>query len=325
MKAIRVIEHGGPEKLVLQETSAPQITDDQVLIDVHYAGINFPDTLIIQGKYQYQPPLPFTPGGEVSGIVATIGKNIKHLKIGDRVISGCSWGGYAEQVASFGTNTYKLPDALPFREGAVFLQTYATTYHALIDRGQAKKGETILILGASGGTGTAAVQVAKALSLTVIACASTAEKRAYCLRQGADHVLDTHDPDIREKIAEITAGRGLDLIYDPVGGAISETVFRSMAFGGRHLIIGFAQGDIPRLPWNLPLLKCASIVGVFWGRFFREFPEENTKNVAVLLDWWNRGMLAPVVHQEFPLANVGEALHSLIEKKVSGKLVLKVK
>ncbi len=325
MKAIRVIEHGGPEKLVFQETSAPSITPDQVLIDVHYTGINFPDTLIIQGKYQYQPPLPFTPGGEVSGTVAAIGKNVTHIKKGDRVISGCSWGGYAEKVASFGTNTYKLPDALPFREGAVFLQTYATTYHALVDRGQAKKGETILILGAAGGTGTAAIQVAKALHLTVIACASTEEKRVHCTHQGADHVLDTNDPTIREKIATITAGKGLDLIYDPVGGAISETVFRSLAFGGRHLIIGFAQGEIPRLPWNLPLLKCASIVGVFWGRFFREFPEENAKNVAALLDWWNQGMLSPVVHQEFPLEKAGEALDALTQKKVAGKLVLKVK
>jgi NADPH2:quinone reductase len=325
MKAIRVIEHGRPEKLVYQETPAPTITDDQVLIDVHYAGINFPDTLIIQGKYQYQPPLPFTPGGEVSGVVSAVGKNITHVQVGDRVISGCSWGGYAEQVASFATNTFKLPNELPLRDGAVFLQTYATTYHALVDRGQAKKGETILILGAAGGTGTAAIQVAKALELKIIACASTEEKREHCIRQGAEHVLETHDPAIREKIAAITNGKGLDLIYDPIGGAISETVFRSMAFGGRHLIIGFAQGDIPRLPWNLPLLKCASIVGVFWGRFFREFPEENAKNVRVLIDWWSRQILKPVVHQEFPLEQASEALGALIEKKVSGKLVLKVK
>mgnify|MGYP002777128864 CR=1 FL=1 len=325
MIAIRVLAHGKPEQLVFQETPTPPISDDQVLIDVHYSGINFPDTLIIQGKYQYQPPLPFTPGGEVSGVVSAVGKNITHLQVGDRVISGCSWGGYAEQVASFGTNTYKLPDELPMREGAVFLQTYATTYHALVDRGQAKKGETLLILGAAGGTGTAAIQVGKVLGLKVIACASTEEKRRHCQEQGSDEVLDSHDPELREKIIKITDRKGLDLVYDSVGGSLSELTFRSLGFGGRHLVIGFATGDMPRLPWNLPLLKCASIVGVFWGRFFREFPEENARNVALLLDWWQQGKLAPMVHAEYPLANASDALTHLIENKVVGKLVLRVK
>jgi NADPH2:quinone reductase len=325
MRAIVVNNLGGPDQLGLASLNTPEITDDQVLIDVHYAGINFPDSLIIQGKYQFQPPLPFSPGGEVSGIVSRIGKNITHLKEGDRVISGCGWGGYAEQVASFGTNTLRLPDELPLREGAILLQTYATTYHALVDRGQVKEGETLLVMGAAGGTGTSAIQLGKALGMTVIGVASTEEKRAYCTSQGADYVLDPTDTQLRDKIQEITNRKGLDVIYDPVGGPLSETLFRSLRFGGRHLVIGFAQGEIPRLPWNLPLLKSASIVGVFWGGFFREYPEKNAHNIEQLFGLWKKGEIHPVVDKELPLAEALFGISQLMKREVKGKMVINVR
>jgi NADPH2:quinone reductase len=325
MKAILVKELGGPELLQFGEAPSPKINDDQVLIEVHYAGINFPDTLIIQGKYQFQPALPFSPGGEVSGIIKEVGSNVKHLKVGDRVISGCGWGGYAEEVVSFGTNTIALPKELPLREGAILLQTFATTYHALVDRGQVKKGETMLVLGAAGGTGTSAIQLGKALGLSVIACASTEEKRQFCLTQGANWALDPSDPEFRNKIGEITNKKGLDLVYDPVGGTLSETAFRSLGFGGRHLVVGFAQGEIPRLPWNLPLLKSASIVGVFWGGFFRDYPEKNAENIQQLFNLWKEEAISPVVDSELQLKDAAEALQKVMNRNVKGKMVLKVK
>ena len=325
MRAILVTQLGGPDKLILGDASTPIINDNQVLIEVHYAGINFPDTLIIQGKYQFQPELPFSPGGEISGIVKKVGANVKHLKEGDRVISGCGWGGYAESVASFGSNTIRLPDELPLREGAILLQTYATTYHALIDRGNVQDGEIMLVLGATGGTGTAAVQLGKAFGLQVIAVASTDEKRQFCLNQGADWVLNPNDPEFRNKIQEITRKKGLDVIYDPVGGLMSETCFRSMGFGGRHLVVGFAQGEIPRLPWNLPLLKSASIVGVFWGGFFREFPDKNAMNIKELFTLWTKGLIKPIVHEELTLKEAPKGLEQLLNKNVIGKLVVNVK
>ena len=325
MRAILVTELGGPDKLTICDAPPPIINDNQVLIDVHYAGINFPDTLIIQGKYQFQPELPFSPGGEVSGLVKKVGANVKHLKEGDRVISGCGWGGYAEEVASFGTNTIQLPDELPLREGAILLQTYATTYHAMIDRGNVQEGEIMLVLGAAGGTGTAAVQLGKAFGLKVIAVASTDQKRKFCSNQGADWVLDPNDPEFRNKIQEITQKNGLDVIYDPVGGTMSETCFRSMGFGGRHLVVGFAQGEIPRLPWNLPLLKSASIVGVFWGGFFRYFPEKNAKNIIELFKLWKKGLIKPIVHKELSLQDAPKGLEQLLNKNVMGKLVVNVK
>lgn len=325
MKAILVTELGGPDKLHFGEAPTPTINDDQVLIDVHYAGVNFPDTLIIQGKYQFQPLIPFSPGGEVSGIIKKVGRNIKHLKIDDRVISGCGWGGYAEEVASFGSSTIILPDELPLREGSLLLQTFATTYHALVDRGQVKKGETMLVLGAAGGTGTAAVQLGKALGMQVIAVASTEMKRQFCLEQGADWILDPSDPEFRKKIGEITNQRGLEIVYDPVGGSMSEMAFRSLGFGGRHLVVGFAQGEIPKLPWNLPLLKSASIVGVFWGGFFRDFPEKNAYNINQLFDLWRRGLITPIVDKELELKHATQGMELLMNKEVMGKIVLRVR
>lgn len=322
MKAILVKEFGGPEKLIIGNAPSPIPNEDQVVISVKYAGVNFPDTLIIQGLYQFQPSFPFSPGGEVSGSVKEVGENVNHLKVGDRVLSGCGWGGFAEEVVSLGANTLKVPEAINLKEAAVLLQTYATTYHALIDRGNAKKGETILILGAAGGTGTSAIHLSKILGLNIIACASTEEKRAYCKNQGANHTLLSSDPDFRTNLKKIT--KGVDMVYDPVGGGLSETAFRSLQFNGRHLVIGFATGEIPKLPWNLPLLKSASVVGVFWGGFFREYPEKNAQNMLTLLKWVESGQINPHIQATLPLDKAPEALNQLLNKQVMGKMVLKI-
>jgi len=320
MKAVLVKEFGGPEKLTIGDIPSPKPNDDQVIIKVEYAGVNFPDTLIIQGLYQFKPELPFSPGGEVSGIVKEVGKKVTHVKIGDRVISGCGWGGFAEEVVSFGTNTLKVPAGVDMRDAAVLLQTYATTYHALVDRGNVREGETILILGAAGGTGTSAIHLSKILGLKVIACASTEEKLKYCKEQGADHVLLSGDPDFRGRLKEFT--KAVDLVYDPVGGSLSESAFRALGFNGRHLVIGFATGEIPKLAWNLPLLKSASIVGVFWGGFFRTFPEKNAQNVRVLLEWLASQKMEPQIDTVYKMEEVSQALSRIGQGQVMGKLVL---
>ncbi len=323
MKAVLVKEFGGPDSLIIGEAPSPKPNDDQVVITVHYAGVNFPDTLIIQGKYQFQPKLPFSPGGEVSGIVKEVGKNITHVKGGDRVISGCSWGGFAEEVVSFGSNTYKLPEGINMKNAAVLLQTYATSYHALVDKARVQRGETILILGAAGGTGTSAIHLAKILGLKVIASASTEEKLSYCTNQGADHTLLANDPDFRKKVKDWTSGNGIDVVYDPVGGAQSEVAFRSLGFNGRHLVIGFASGEIPSIPWSLPIMKSSSIIGVFWGRFFREHPEKNAENVKALLRWLESGHITPQIQSIFALEKGPEALKQVMDKEVKGKLLIK--
>lgn len=325
MKAIIVREPGPPDQLTLDDVPSPDVGPQQVLIEAHYAGVNFPDTLIIEGKYQFQPELPFSPGGEVAGVIKKVGSAVKNVTVGDRVVSGCSWGGYAEEVVSFGTNTFRLPDNVPFDQASVFLQTYATTYHALIDRGQAREGENLLVLGAAGGTGTAAIQIAKLLGLNVIASASSEVKQKYCLQQGANAVIDTFPDTFRNKIKEVTHEEGLDLVYDPVGNPLSELAFRSLRFGGRHLVIGFAAGQMPQLPWNLPLLKCASITGVFWGRFFREYPDQNARNVEQLLTWLSEQKLQPQIHKVLPLAEAPQALKMISKKEVLGKVALKIR
>ncbi|MCP4460482.1 MAG: NADPH:quinone oxidoreductase family protein [Cytophagales bacterium] len=324
MKAVLVKEFGGPDRLIIEEVPSPKPDEDQVVISVHYAGLNFPDTLIIQGLYQFKPEFPFSPGGEVSGIVKEVGKNVTHVKVGDRVMSGCSWGGFAEEVVSFGSNTFKLPEKVDFKNAAVLLLTYATTYHALVDKARAQRRETILVLGAAGGTGTSAIHLAKILGLKVIASASTEEKLSYCKEQGADHILLANDPDFRKKLKDWTAGKDIDIVYDPVGGAQSEVAFRSLGFNGRHLVIGFASGEIPRLPWSLPIMKSASIIGVFWGRFFREHPEQNAKNVKTLIEWLESEKIEPHIQNVINLEQASIALNQMLNRIILGKIVIHV-
>ena len=259
MKAILCRAFCPPEDLVLGEVNrVSEVGDDEVVISVKAAGVNFPDTLIIQGKYQFKPNFPFSPGGEVSGIVKVVGKNVLHVKPGDRVYAGTGWGGFAEEVVAPGSNTFILPEEVSFKTGAVVAEAYGTSYHGLVDRAEIKNGETLLVLGASGGVGIAAVQIGKALGAKVIAAASTDEKLEFCSNNGADLTINYSKEDLKTRVKELTGGKGVDIIYDPVGDPFTEPALRAIAWNGRHLIVGFAAGDIPKIPMNLPLLKGCS-------------------------------------------------------------------
>jgi NADPH2:quinone reductase len=323
LKAILVKEHGGPDQLVYEDHHLPDIGPDEVLISVKFAGINFPDTLIIRGKYQFQPELPFAPGGEVSGVIKAVGAHVKDFKIGDRVISGTSWGGFAEEVIGRASNTFLLPDEVPFETGAATLMTYATVIHALKDRAKMTENESLVVLGASGGVGTAAIQISKKIGAKVIACVSSQEKLEYCLALGADHGIIYEVETLKKELKNLQPG-GVDVIFDAVGGDFSEQAFRTLKPFGRHLVIGFASGKVPAIPWNLPLLKSASIVGVFWGSFFRNFPRENKENIKLLMDLIITGKIAPTIDRIFPLEQAAEALKLIEEREVKGKVLLAV-
>ncbi|MGL1889905.1 MAG: NADPH:quinone oxidoreductase family protein [Reichenbachiella sp.] len=324
MKAVMCNEFGGPDKLVITEVPSLTPKEGEVIISVKAAGLNFPDTLIIQGRYQFQPELPFSPGGEVAGVIKEVGAGVTHIKVGDRVVSGTSWGGFAEEVRGYASNTFVIPDRMNFVDAAGSLMTYATSYHALEDRGNLKAGETLLVLGAAGGVGTAAIQIGKLLGAHVIACASTDDKLAYCQSIGADEVINYSTENLKDAAKILTKGKGADVVFDPIGGDLSESAFRAIARGGRHLVVGFATGQIPKLPFNLPLLKSASIVGVFWGGFFRNEPEKNRTNVIQLLKWFESGELKPQIEKVYPLEDFRLALESVINKDVKGKIVLVV-
>ncbi|MBV6644127.1 MAG: NADPH:quinone oxidoreductase family protein, partial [Cyclobacteriaceae bacterium] len=272
MRAVQVAAFDPQYNLSLKEVADPTPVEGEVLIKVHYAGVNFPDLLISKGLYQFKPDLPFSPGGEVAGIVEAIGEGVSGLEIGDRVLAAMGWGGFAEKAIAQASNTFKVPEGIDLKSASVLLETYATAYHALKDRAEIKDGDKILVLGASGGTGIAAVQLAKVLGNQVIAAASTQDKLELARESGADYLVDYHQSDLKESVKKLG---GVDIIFDPVGGSLSEAAFRTLRPGGRHLVVGFASGHIPAIPWNLPLLKSASIVGVFWGGFWRNFPQKN--------------------------------------------------
>lgn len=324
MKAILVTELGGPEKLVYTDHELGAPGPGRVTIDVHYAGVNFPDTLIIQGKYQFQPELPFSPGGEVAGTIKEVGPDVTDFKPGDRVVSGTSWGGFAQEVQGFAFNTHHLPDEVSFKEAASVLMTHGTVIHALKDRAKLKPGETLAILGASGGVGTAAIQLGKAMGANIIACASTDQKLAFCKNLGAD-ILHKYTPDnIKSALKDLTGGQGADVIFDAVGGDYSESAFRGIAPMGRYLVVGFASGSIPKIPLNLPLLKSASLVGVFWGNFFRNFSKKNKGNIQELLNMVRDGKVVPEIDSVFPLEETAEALIKIENRAVVGKVLIKV-
>ncbi len=325
MKAILVTELGGSEKLVYQDHQIGSPDSGSVVMEAKYAGVNFPDTLIIRGKYQFQPELPFSPGGEVAGVIKEVGSEVVEFKPGDRVVSGTTWGAFAEDVQGFAFNTHKLPDEVSFKDGATVLMTHGTVIHALKDRAKLMKGETLAILGASGGVGTAAIQLGKIMGANVIACASTDEKLSFCKKIGAD-ILHKYTPDnIKLALKDFTGGKGADVIFDAVGGSYSEQAFRGIAPMGRHLVIGFASGTVPAIPWNLPLLKSASITGVFWGNFFRNFPKENKNKIQKLFDLVKNGNIKPVVDQIFPLSEAKKALNIIENRAGMGKILLKIK
>ena len=324
MKAVQCTSYGLPERLILSEVPTPKIEAGDVLIQVRACGVNFPDVLIIQDKYQFHPPLPFAPGGEVSGTILSVGEKVKHLKKGDRVLALCGWGGFAEEVAVPAKRVFPMPEEMDFITAATTLYTYGTSYHALHDRATLKPGETLLVLGAAGGVGLAAVELGKVMGATVIAAASTDEKLAACKEKGADFTINYSTEDLKAKVKEITGDKGVDVVYDPIGGNLAEAALRSIAWKGRYLVVGFAAGDIPKFPNNLALLKGCSIVGVFWGSFAEREPQNSLKNFGELLSLLKAGKIKQRIHKMYTLDDAPKALTELIERKVKGKAVVKV-
>ncbi|HEY8250474.1 MAG TPA: NADPH:quinone oxidoreductase family protein [Burkholderiales bacterium] len=322
MKAVLCKQFGPPDSLVVEDVASPRAGPGEVVVTMKAASVNFPDVLIIQNKYQFKPPLPFSPGSELAGVVKEVGADVQNVRPGDKVIAFTTYGAFAEEVKTEAARLMPLPDRMDFVTGAAFLLTYGTTDHALRDRAALAAGETLLVLGASGGVGLAAVEIGKALGARVIACASSEDKLAVCRSHGADATINYAAEDLRERLKALTEGRGADVIYDPVGGAYSEPAFRSIAWRGRHLVVGFAAGEIPKLPLNLALLKGAAVVGVFWGDFARREPQRFAASVGQLTRWFAEGRLKPHVSQTLPLEKAAEALKLMAARQVKGKLVL---
>lgn len=321
MRAVRCHELIGPAGLRVDDLPEPEPGAGEVLIDVKAAGVNFPDLLITQGKYQFKPPPPFVPGGEVAGVVRAVGAGVTGFSPGDRVAATMLFGAFAERVIAPAAAVARLPDGVSFEVGAAVLLTYATTIHALVDRAALRPGETLLVLGASGGVGTSAIEIGKCLGAKVIAAASSEEKLAYCREHGADATIDYATEDLKER-AKALSGGGVDVVYDPVGGDFTEQALRAIGWEGRYLIVGFAAGPIPKLPANLVLLKGCQIVGVFWGMFAQRTPGRNAANVERVLGWLAEGKVSPHVDAVIPFERAGEALERLARREVKGKLVL---
>ncbi|HEX5786268.1 MAG TPA: NADPH:quinone oxidoreductase family protein [Burkholderiaceae bacterium] len=317
----------GVQDLQWKELPTPEPGPGQVRVAIQAASLNFPDLLIVQGKYQMKPPLPFVPGSEFAGVVEACGDGVTHLRPGDTVACLQGTGGFGTHVLTQAAMCMPLPKGFPAVDAAAFIMTYATSHHALVDRAQLKAGETVLILGAAGGVGTAAIQIAKAVGAKVIAAASSDDKCATCTRLGADATLNysVHTPEgsLRDEIKRLTDGKGPDVVYDPVGGQLAEPVFRSIAWRGRYLVVGFASSPtIPQLPMNLPLLKGASLVGVFWGDFARREPKANAAMMGELAQWYAQGKVKPLIHQALPMAELKQAYASMGSRGVQGKLVM---
>jgi NADPH2:quinone reductase len=322
MKAVLCKKYGPPDDLVVEQVPSLKAGKGQVVVSVKAAGVNFPDTLIIQGKYQFKPEPPFSPGGEVAGVVKEVGEGVAGVKPGERVIASSTWGGFAEEIAVDADRLVPMPDAMDYVPASAFILTYGTSYHALKDRAQLRAGETLLVLGASGGVGIAAVQLGKAMGARVIAAASSDAKLQVCKANGADETINYASEDLRTRVKAITQGRGVDVVYDPVGGPYSEPALRDMAWNGRYLVVGFAAGEIPKIPLNLALLKGCSIVGVFWGAFTRNEAERNRRNNEELMQLYLQGKVTPHIHATYPLERAAEALNEVLNKRVSGKVVL---
>jgi NADPH2:quinone reductase len=322
MKAVVCKTWGLPETLVIENQTDLVAAAGEVVIDVMAAGVNFPDVLIIQNKYQFKPPLPFTPGNELAGIVRSVGQGVSQYKAGDRVFAFVPQGAFAQQVAVAAEGVLPMAPGMDFDVAAAITLTYGTSHHAVVDRAQLKAGETMLVLGAAGGVGLAAIEIGKALGARVIAAASTDEKLAVCKDHGADVLINYSTEDLREAIKAATGGKGPDVVYDPVGGSYTEPAFRSIAWRGRYLVIGFANGEIPKLPLNLPLLKGASLVGVFWGDFARREPAHNIAAMHELMKWLGEGKIRPHISARYALADTPQALNDMASRKVTGKILI---
>ncbi|MES2283389.1 MAG: NADPH:quinone oxidoreductase family protein [Pseudomonadota bacterium] len=312
----------GVDALTWEELPTPEPKAGEVLIEIKAASLNFPDLLIVQNKYQMKPPLPFVPGSEYAGVVKAVGEGVTHLKAGQHVACLSGTGGFATHTIAPAALCMPLPAGFPFVDAAAFIMIYATSHHALVDRAQLKAGETVLVLGAAGGVGTSAIQIAKAVGARVIAAASTDEKCELCKSIGADATINYSKENLRDSIKALTGGKGPDVIYDPVGGDFSEPAFRSIAWRGRYLVIGFASGPTPSIPLNLPLLKGASIVGVFWGGFAKQEPKANAAMMQELATWYGQGKIKPVIDSTMPMADLKAAYAHMGSRGVKGKLVM---
>ncbi|PCJ27949.1 MAG: NADPH:quinone oxidoreductase [SAR86 cluster bacterium] len=325
MKAILCKSYGPPENLVLEEVEDPVAGENEAIVEVYAASLNFPDGLQIQGKYQFQPPMPFSPGSEVGGIIKSVGPGLKDFQAGDRVMATPGIGGLAEQVSVNADGLRKIPDSMDFKTAAGFAMVYTTSYYALKQRAQLQPGETLLVLGASGGVGLAAVELGKLMGARVIAAASTDEKLDFVNRLQPDALLNYGDGDLKEKVKALTDGKGADVIYDPVGGDLFDQSCRCINWNGRLLVVGFTSGRIPEYKANLALLKGSSMVGVFLGRFRKEEPSEYEKNFSDLLAMYNQGKLSPIVTESFPMAEYVKAFEVFSQRRVMGKVTLEIK
>ncbi|WP_210545742.1 NADPH:quinone oxidoreductase family protein [Rhodoferax sp. PAMC 29310] len=312
----------GVDALTWTEMPTPQPKVGEVLIEIKAASLNFPDLLIVQNKYQIKPPLPFVPGSEYAGTVVAVGEGVTHLKAGQPVACLSGTGGFGTHTLAPAALCMALPDKFPFVDAAAFIMIYATSHHALIDRAQLKAGETVLILGAAGGVGTAAIQIAKAVGAKVIAAASTDEKCTLCKSAGADATINYSTENLKDAVRALTDGKGADVIYDPVGGDFTEPAFRTIAWRGRYLVVGFASGPIPSLPLNLPLLKGASVIGVFWGDFAKKEPKANAAMMMELAQWYGQGKIKPIIDRTMPMADLKAAYAHMGSRGVMGKLVM---
>ncbi len=321
MRAVMARRHGPPETLSLEDLPALVPAPGEVVVSVHAAAVNFPDTLIIEDRYQIKPPLPFSPGGEVAGVVKALGDGVTGFAVGDPVIAACRWGGFAEEVVAPPDRLVPVPHGVGMDSAASLMMTYGTTHYALQECGRLAAGETLLVLGAAGGTGLSAIELGKLMGARVIAAASSEEKVALCRERGADATILYTPQNLKDEIRRLTQDRGVDLVYDPVGGDYAEPALRGMAWGGRYLVVGFTAG-IPKLPMNLPLLKGCSIVGVFYGAFAKKFPQRYAELRAQLVGWLADGRVQPAITARYPLEEAAKALRLVADRQAIGKIVL---
>jgi NADPH2:quinone reductase len=324
VQAVLCKAYGPPESLVLEDVADPSAGDQQVVVDVKACAVNFPDVLMIQNLYQFKPPLPFSPGAEIAGVVSAIGSEVDTVRVGDRVFATTGWGGLAEKVAVDARSLVPIPDGMEFAAASAFLYAYGTSHHALKDRARLQPGESLVVLGAAGGVGLAAVELGALMGANVIAAASSDDKLELCREYGASATINYTTEDLKQRMRELTGGAGADVVYDPVGGPYSEPALRSTAWEGRFLVVGFAAGSIPSVPLNLALLRGCEIVGVFWGAFVGRQPDQHRRKVEELVDWWRTGRLRPHVSATYPLERAGEAIRELADRKAKGKVVVTV-
>ncbi len=322
MRAVLCKTYGMPSDLVLEDVPSPRPGTGEVLVSVKAAGVNFPDVLMIQNKYQHRPPLPFSPGYEIAGVIKELGPDVTGLGVGDAGIAMLRFGGFAEEAVVSAGRFWRIPSDVDFTAAAAFPLAYGTSYHALKDRGRLQPGETLMVLGAAGGVGLAGVQLGKLMGAKVIACASSDEKLATCAQHGADLLINYRRQNLRDAVKELTQERGVDVVLDPVGGEYAEPAVRSMAWFGRYLVVGFTSGEIPRISMNLPLLKGCSLVGVAWDTYSRRNPQGGQTNISELIAWIRAGKLKPVVTAQYPLAETPRALDDMMQRRVQGKIVI---